>query len=86
MKLTKEGINDYFASLMPPVNLSEPEETTLEQAAFNYALSQSQYASALSCGLPDSFLEHLREEVTIQLEALKLEATNHFNNVYDGGE
>ena len=62
------------------------EMTLLEQAAYDYGAALSALEGALSCHMPEEFILQLREAVMDAKDDLLQAATQHFDDVYDGGE
>ena len=62
------------------------EMSELEQAAYNYGAVKSALEGAASCHMPEEFILQLREAVMDAQNELFQAATQHFDDVYDGGE
>jgi len=60
--------------------------TVLEQAAYDYGAAVSALEGAASCHMPEEFILQLREAVMDAQNELLQAATQHFDDVYDGGE
>jgi hypothetical protein len=58
----------------------------LEQAAYDYGAALSALEGAASCHMPEEFMIKLLEAVMDAQQELFQAATQHFDDVYDGGE
>jgi hypothetical protein len=58
----------------------------LEQAAYDYGAAKSALEGAASCHMPQEFILQLQKTVDDAQDDLLQAATQHFDNVYDGGE